>query len=145
MAGIVWHGVREFNAALDKAVTEAYAAGRKGANNAAALVSKTTQEKLRKTTHKRGTPTPSRPGEPPSLVSGQLRRSMKIVPAVPLGATAWKAEVGPTAAYARIQELGGTTGRGGELPARPYLEPSVQELIDSGALWAAFRSGYGSF
>ena len=143
--GMVWHGVAEFNAALDKAVKGAYEAGRKGANNAAKEVAKATQEKLRSSTHKRGTPTPSRPGEPPSLVSGQLRRSVKIIPAVPYGATAWKSQVGPTAVYARIQELGGVTGNGATLPARPYLEPAVRELIDSGALWAAFRSGYGRF
>ena len=143
--GIVWHGLAEFKAAMDKAVKDARAAGKRGTNNAAALVAKTTQEKLRTTTHKRGTPTPSRPGEPPSLVSGQLRRSVKIVPAVPQGPTAWKAQVGPTAVYARIQELGGTTGNGSTLPPRPYLDPAVQELIDSGALWAAFRSGYPRF
>lgn len=144
---LVWHGVDEFKAALDRAVADAYRAGQRGANAAAALVEATTKEKLRQTTHRRGTPTPSRPGEPPSLISGQLRRSVLIVPAEPRGATAWVAKVGPTAVYARIQELGGDTGRNGAstLPARPYLEPAVKELIDSGALWAAFRSGYRSF
>jgi hypothetical protein len=142
--GLIWHGVPEFKAALDKAVADAYKAGQRGANNAAALVDKTTKAKLAQTTHKRGTPTPSAPGEPPSLVSGQLRRSVLIVPATPRGATAWVAKVGPTAVYARIQELGGSAGTT-VLPARPYLEPAVRELIDSGALWAAFRSGYASF
>lgn len=149
--GLVWHGVREFNAALDKAVAEARVAGERGANAAAALVARTTQDKLRLTTHRASEPTPSRPGEPPSLVTGQLRRSVKIVPAVPRGATAWVAQVGPTAVYARIQELGGELPKSiysamykapVTLPARPYLEPSVKELIDSGALWAAFRSGW---
>lgn len=155
-AGMVWHGVEEFKAALDRAVADAYKSGQRGANAAAALVEKTTKDKLRQKTHRRGTPTPSRPGEPPALVSGQLRRSVLIVPAQPTGKTAWTAKVGPTAVYARIQELGGQLaynprhgmwrkGQEGSLPARPFLEPSVQELIDSGALWAAFRSGYGQF
>jgi len=142
--GMIWHGIPEFKAALDKAVADAYKAGQRGANNAAALVDKTVKAKLSLTTHKRGTPTPSRPGEPPSLISGQMRRSVLIVPAVPYGATAWKSQVGPTAVQSRVQELGGSTGTT-VLPARPYLEPSVKELIDSGALWLAFRSGYGSF
>lgn len=145
--GLVWHGLGEFKAGLDKAVADAYKAGQRGANAAAALVDKTTKAKLTLKTHRRGEATNSLPGEPPALVSGQLRRSVLIVPAEPMGATAWVARVGPTAVYARIQELGGTTGRGGAttLPARPYLEPALKELIDSGALWAAFRSGYGRF
>jgi hypothetical protein len=137
---IIWHGLSEFKAGLDKAVAEAYKAGQRGANAAAALVDATTKAKLAESSHKRGTPTPSRPGEPPSLVSGQLRRSVTIVPAVPQGPTAWVAKVGPTAVYARVQELGG--GRS-NLPERPYLNPAVKQLVDSGALWAAFRSGYG--
>lgn len=145
MADLIWHGLAEFKAGLDKAVADTYQAGRRGANNAAALVDKTTKAKLSLSTHKRGTPTPSRPGEPPALISGQLRRSVTIVPAVPQGPTAWVAKVGPTAVYARIQELGGTAGRGSRLPPRPYLDPAVKELVDSGALWAAFRSGYGRF
>ena len=144
-SSLIWHGLPEFKAALDKAVADAHKAGQRGANAAAALVSRTTQDKLRQTTHKRGTPTPSRPGEPPSLVSGQLRRSVKIVPAERRGPTAWVSKVGPTAVYARIQELGGTAGNGATLPARPYLEPAVKEVVDSGALWAAFRSGYERF
>lgn len=142
--GIVWHGLSEFKAGLDKAVAEAYKAGQRGANNAAVLVEKATKAKLATTTHKRGTPTPSRPGEPPSLISGQLRRSVTIVPAVPQGATAWVSKVGPTAVQSRVQELGGSTGRA-VLPARPYLEPSVRELIDNETLWLAFRSGYARF
>lgn len=153
---LIWHGVDEFKAGLDNAVADAYKAGQRGTNAAAALVDKTTKAKLALKTHRRGEPTNSAPGEPPALVSGQLRRSVLIVPAEPMGATAWVARVGPTAVYARIQELGGQLGanprhgmwrRGteGSLPARPYLEPAVRELIDSGALWAAFRSGYGRF
>ena len=35
---------------------------------------------------------------------------------------------GPTAIYSRVQDQGGRTGRGHhtELPARPYVEPSVE-------------------
>jgi phage gpG-like protein len=143
-AGFYLEGVDPFRAAIDAMVKAADDGGRRAANNAARAVASRTQRKLTTSSHKKGTPTPSRPGEPPSLVTGQLRRSVKIVPAVPLGTGAWQSCVGPTAAYSRIQELGGVTGRGGatRLPARPYLGPTVREMISSGELWAAFREGW---
>lgn len=154
--GLAWHGVAEFDAALQRLKVEANRACQRGANNAAKLVASETKKKLTTTTHPKGTPTPSRPGEPPSLVTGTLRRSVVIVPAVPLGGTAWMAQVGPTAAYARIQELGGKLGYNprhgmwrhgleGSLPARPYLVPTVEKLIADGSLWAAFASGWDRF
>lgn len=156
MPTLVWHGTAEFDRALQRLVADASQAARRGANAAALTVATRTKEKLTTSSHRRGEPTPSRPGEPPSLVTGTLRRSIKTVPAEPQGATGWAAKVGPTAAYGRIQELGGTLGYNprhgmwrkgmeGSLPARPYLAPAVQELIDSGALWAAFRSGWDRF
>lgn len=137
-------GLDTFLRALDKLRADFDAAARKGANAAAHAVESRTKAKLTTSTHRRGTPTPSRPGQPPSLVTGTGRRSVKVIPAVPAGAGAWEAKVGPTAVYMRIQELGGATGRrhATTLPPRPYLEPSVRELVASGELWAAFRSGW---
>jgi HK97 gp10 family phage protein len=74
--------------------------------------------------HKRGAPTTSRPGEPPDVVSGTLRRSIKSDPVSVNGWVA-KGSVYPTAVYARIQELGGTTGHS-TLPARPYMRPAYE-------------------
>lgn len=144
VVGFYLDGAGPFKDAIDALIKTADAGSRRAANNAALKVASRTQRKLTTSTHKKGTPTPSRPGEPPSLVTGTLRRSVKVVPAVPVGGGAWQAQVGPTVVYARIQELGGATGRGGavRLPARPYLGPSVTELIGSGELWAAFRSGW---
>lgn len=147
MAGTVqlaWHGVREWNAAMEKLVLQANQACRAGANNAAKLVATETKKALTQTSHPKGTPTPSRPGDPPSLVTGTLRRGVTIVPAQPSGTTSWTAKVGPTSVYARVQELGGDTGTA-ILPARPYLGPSLQKLIGDGTLWAAFASGWDRF
>lgn len=147
MAGniqVTWHGVPEWNAAMEKLVAEASRACERGANNAARLVATETKKTLTRTTHRKGTPTPSRPGEPPSLVTGTLRRGVIIVPAEPSGTTSWTAKVGPTSVYARVQELGGDTGRM-VLPARPYLGPTVARLIGDGSLWGAFASGLEQF
>jgi phage gpG-like protein len=100
----------------------------------AAVVMRAVQEELGKTSHDPGTATPSQPGEPPSLITGQLRRSV-IMKTKGRG----HIQVGATAVYARIQELGGDAGRGhrSHLPPRPYLAPAVKRLAASGALTKA--------
>lgn len=142
--GLSFEGMDAFRGAVDALVGAANEGSRKAVTGAANLVASRTKAKLTTSSHKKGTPTPSRRGEPPSLVSGTLRRSVKVVPAIPLGAGVWQASVGPTAVYARVQELGGACGRGLHtvLPPRPYLSPALQEAIDSGELWAAFREGW---
>ncbi|HCT79274.1 MAG TPA: hypothetical protein DGT23_22475 [Micromonosporaceae bacterium] len=122
-------------------------------NQAALLIEREGKRRLRRYTHPRGTPTPSPAGVgPPALVSGHLRRSWKTVPAYP-GRKPWtiEARTGPTAVYARIQELGGeitqvrtrrmrrVSANGAEqiierpythqfrLPKRPYVKPTVNE------------------
>jgi phage gpG-like protein len=113
------------------------------ANAMAALMTAETMKTLGTSSHEKGTPTPSSPGEPPSLISGALRRSVTLVPAVPVGAAAtWMAEVYPTAVYARIQELGGQAGRGhhSTLPPRPYMAPTltrIRPLLSAAAVAAA--------
>lgn len=141
---IYFQGVREWNAALDALVVKQFQACRIGADRAALLLASETKKTLAQTTHPHGTPTPAPPGYPPSLISGTLRRSIKTIPAVPISESAWKSQVGPTAVYARVQELGGDTGTT-TLPARPYLGPTLARLVDNGELWAAFRSGWERF
>lgn len=81
--------------------------------------------------HAPGTPTPSPPGSPVGLISGHLRRGVNVDG--PWQTSLWEVEgsVGPTAVYARIQELGGFTGRhhATYLPPRPYHQPTVDALI----------------
>ncbi len=141
---IEFAGVREWDAALDRLVVGKFQACRTGADRAALLVASETKKTLTTSSHRPGTPTPSRPGEPPSLITGTLRRSMKTVPAVAISESAWKSQVGPTAIYSRIQELGGDTGWS-VLPPRPYLAPTLERLVADGTLWAVFRSGWEVF
>lgn len=107
---------------------------------------------LRKSSHPAGTPTPAAPGSPPALVSGTLRRSARVVPAVASGPRA-VASVRVAAIYARIQEKGGTVvakrakvlankrtgqvfGPRVKLPARPYMQPTRDLLLATRRLQA---------
>jgi len=77
--------------------------------------------------HGRFTRSVSPPGSPPAVVTGTLRRSITSSRVQMKGTTA-SGTVYPTAVYARIQELGGDTGRA-HLPARPYLAPSLRAVM----------------
>lgn len=70
--------------------------------------------------HPEGTPTPSAPGSPPSIISGTLRASVKTFKPVKRGFGQYSILVGPTVVYGRIQELGGDN-----LPPRPYMRPAA--------------------
>jgi HK97 gp10 family phage protein len=72
--------------------------------------------------HDEGTPTPSAPGSPPSTITGTLKASVKTFEPTQRGFGKYAILIGPTAEYGRIQELGG-----GNLPARPYMQPSMDE------------------
>lgn len=108
---------------------------------------------LRRSQHAPGTPTASRPGEPPAMVTGALARSAQRVPALASGTRAVSA-VRVTAPYARIQATGGTVtvkrakvlmnpqtgqvfGKSVRLPARPYMAPTLALLLASGRLRGA--------
>lgn len=96
---------------------------------ASALVETAIKDQLRKTSHTKRTRTPAAPGMPPSLISGNLMRSIAVRgPTGGMGV--YGAEIGPTAIYGRIQDLGGTTGRGHRthLPARPYVRPGWEHV-----------------
>lgn len=101
-----------------------------GLDKSAQAVMNSIAAELSSTAHSRGTPTPSGPGQPPSLVSGDLRRSI-IVEGPRQSGAQFTATVAPTTVYARIQELGGNAGRGGSahLPARPYVRPGVEKAL----------------
>lgn len=92
------------------------------------------KDQLRQSSHPKGTPTPSRPGTPPSLITGSLFRSIQTVgPASVAGYVSM--QVGPTMIYSRIQELGGLAGRGhrSKLPARPYVQPGIDATVPQAA------------
>ena len=96
-----------------------------------AVAMRAVQAELGTSSHALGTPTPSQPGEPPSLITGQLRRSVIMRPK---GRA--HVQVGATTVYARIQELGGAAGRNhaSQLPARPYLKAAMRKLAASGEM-----------
>ena len=73
--------------------------------------------------HQAGTPTPSAPGTPPAIITGALRASIKSTKPRRIGFGTYVVLVGPTVKYGRVQELGG----GNNLPARPYMEPAIQD------------------
>lgn len=107
------------------------AAGTKTAlAKSAHLVERNAKQLLSLTSHPKGTKTPSRPGQPPSLVTGALKKSVKVrgPRAIPGG---YEALIGPTVVYGRIQELGGMAGKGlrTRLPARPYMRPAMRKSI----------------
>lgn len=115
-----------------------------------------TTDVLIRNTHPRLTRTPSAPGSPPALVTGALRRSLRLFPAVGAGTYRAMSKVIPQIIYARIQEMGGTIvphghpylrfrGIGGKmiyarsvkLPARPYMRPGHRDLVRDGSLTRA--------
>ncbi len=121
-------GIRALQTALAAAAVRADAVTREATVAAASVYERSIKEELRKSSHPKRTPTPSAPGEPPSLVSGNLMRSVAVYGPTG-GAGVYVAEIGPSAIYGRIQELGGVTGRGyrTQLPARPYVHPGAEK------------------
>jgi phage gpG-like protein len=125
--GIELHltGERELIEAIRRRRRAVPDATTQGLINAATILKTQAAAMLSLTAHLPGTPTPSSPGQPPSLVSGDLRRSIEATPPIQAD-DAYMIDVGPTAVYARIQELGGQAGRGSTLPPRPYMAPALR-------------------
>jgi hypothetical protein len=104
---------------------------------------------LSRQTHPAGTPTPSAPGSPPALVSGDLRRAVHRAPAVPSGVARWSQVQGCLVVYGAVHEFGpvvitakrfpqlgnpdaGFFGAQVTIPRRPWVRPSMEALISSG-------------
>lgn len=127
------HGAKEWRDALDLMGLRVDRATRQGNQRAGHAVERSVKLTLRIYTHPAGTPTPSPPGAPPALISGDLMRSVHVSPTVRRRRGVYSTHVGPSARYSRIQELGGRTGRGRStrLPARPYQKPATRaELVE---------------
>lgn len=108
--------------------------------------------------------TPAAPGGPPAFRTGRLAESVWPWPG-PSSGTTGRAFAGPHTIYARTQETGAVhfarnfphmhwRNSGGEwwkkrvdIPARPYMEPAVAEVIADGSLRSAaeavFRAAVG--
>jgi hypothetical protein len=119
-------GADDFAAALDALQQRMHSATRKATKDGIQLLQRRAHGQLSRYYHPPGTPTPSPPGQPPARITGHLRGSLSPTGPVPTGG-GFTGQLGPTAVYGRIQELGGVTGRGHSvtLPPRPYLKPTV--------------------
>lgn len=119
-------GTDDLAKALERLAARGESAARPAAEAMAAVAERAIKKNLSLSSHPRRTATPSAPGTPPSLITGQLRRSVRRTRSEGSG-TRWEAHVAPTVVYARIQELGGAAGRGhrSRLPARPYVRPAL--------------------
>jgi len=139
---VLWAGVKEFQAALTRMQARQLAASRTGLRRALSLIELEAKSLLSIGSHRPDEPTMSAPGEPPELVSGDLRRSVKQSPIKQIGPTRFEGEVGPTIEYGRIQELGGVAGHGAVLPSRPYMQPAFEEMLPEIA--AVFREEWAA-
>ena len=129
MVHVIWAGIKEFEAALTAIQAKQLAASRTALSKSLSLIEREAKANLSLSTHTRYEPTNSMPGEPPALVSGDLRRSVKQDRIEQIGPTRFSGQVGPTIEYGRIQELGGEAGRGAILPSRPYLQPAFENAL----------------
>lgn len=75
--------------------------------------------------HKRGTPTPARPGSGPAVVSGTLRRSITHAPAMK-SASGWEIKLGPGVGF---------TPPYGKTPASEYGEILEKTGLRNGATY----------
>lgn len=144
MIGLNATGFAELEKALDLAEQRIRAATRKATSEGIRLATRTAHAQLSRYSHAPGTPTSAPPGGPPARISGTLRGSLNPTGPVPTGG-GFIGRLGPTAAYSRVQELGGATGRGHAttLPARPYMRPTYDRLISEGTLQAVFAQAWG--
>lgn len=124
-----WRGTGAFTARLASMAVESEAATVLAVDAGLRIIRDATVDQLMLQEHAKGTPTPSAPGEPPAMITGGLKASVRIEPARVLGPGLAEGRVGPTKPYSRIQELGGTAGHGAQLPARPYLKPALALVI----------------
>jgi phage gpG-like protein len=122
-------GFEAMMAALRGIGANVVAATPHGLSNAAHHLEAQIKMELSRTSHPPGTPTPSPPGSPPSLVTGTLRRSIQVEGPEQTGPASWSVKVGTGLVYSRIQEYGGTAGRGAQLPARPYMAPGFATAL----------------
>lgn len=139
-------GAEQWQAATRAILARARSETSGAVDDALATIGRAAQANLARTTHAPGTPTPAAPGQPPALVSGALRRSIKSRRTAD-GPNVYSGGVGPTTVYAAIQERGGTIlprraallawrtadgwrrARSVTLPPRPYMRPAVRDAI----------------
>ena len=128
---------QEAFAALGRLSVQVDEGTRRAVADAAHLVERETKQTLGSVgRHGKGTPTPAPAGGPPAQVTGTLRASVRVEGPTRRGFGDYRASIGPTVVYSRAQELGIADRN---LPARPYLTPTMNALSSSGRLAATYR------
>lgn len=138
-------GITELADALTTIAGRVEAASRDAIHTATLVAESQARNLLSTYAHDPGTPTPSPPGDPPAKITGALRDSFKVTGPIG-GGGAYTSVLGPTIVYARIQELGGVTGRGHAttLPPRPYFKPAFERLREAGTLTRIFTAAWSA-
>lgn len=136
-------GTDALGQALDRLAQRVHSATRKAVREATRHAQRRATVHLSRYYHPPNTPTPSPPGQPPARIGGHLRGSLKPTGPFPT-AGGYTGQLGATAVYARIQELGGRTGRNhaSELPPRPYLRPTHRAMLADGSLRRIFADAW---
>jgi len=143
-----------------RALKDAAAGGAAPAANAmaGAFQDRVVSVTLRQTVHPPGLFWKAMAGRPPAYASGELARSVRMTPAK--GSVLATAYVGAYARYAAMQEFGGfarartsaymhwVNSRGSwwmkqvYVPAHPYFEPTVVQMIQDGSLSRAAADAF---
>jgi hypothetical protein len=153
----------EAAATMDRIAAACNAGAEAGSNDMADALKPAVQAVLTARRHPFSTRTPSAPDTPPAAISGELAASMMNEAATEIGPATWQSKSGPTAAWSRIQELGGLMEAHSEkgmrwqqppgvwhksmahdLPARPYLEPTASALADNGTFTDVAAAAIGA-
>lgn len=136
-------GLSPWDRALEHKFTRVERSTVRAMREGSRVVERSIKKILRTYTHPEGTPTTSPPGEPPALVTGTLMRSVRVRGPFPgRRRHTYRSQIGPTAVYARIQELGGRVRKarhsgqigpqrsGGytRIPKRPYVKPATNRV-----------------
>lgn len=121
-------GGAEARLALKARGRAAEEAVRLATGDALALVAREVKALLSLRQHPAGTPTPAPPGAPPARVTGQMAHRVRAGLVRRVRPYVWTGDVGSDVPQARIQELGGWTGRNhaSYLPPRPYIKPATR-------------------
>lgn len=114
------------------------ATGAAGLTQLALAIERQAKVDLARATHQYGTRTPARPGGPPALVSGTLRRSITHTRPV-LGASGWECRVGVAAGFyppygGRRRTTSSRYGHALETGLRngatyPFLRPAFEQAV----------------
>lgn len=131
----------DFALGMRKLAERVEIAGYRGAQQAGAYIEMLAKSEITGG-HPRGTPTPSSPGDPPTNISGTLRRSITATSPTLMASGAYSVQVGPTVIYGRHVELGGPNWPPGV--SYPYMQPAYDKAKDDPQLRRIIASAWAA-